>query len=141
MFVVASKRLPPGLKLFEEVGTEYYLNFLDGMSGRVALPTGIAQLDKLRTQAKATKINDTTVYRVRLADTSRGKIVIGETTFLFQFVVPPPVQPRPQLPVSVQKGLGGDIDWFTTIVAAFSFLLHFFFVALVLFGLDGPRCR
>src|SRR5262249_2879869 len=48
-----------------------------------------------------------------------------ETTFLFQFVAPPPVQPKPQLPVSVRSGLASDIDWTTTIIAAFSFLFHF----------------
>src|SRR5262249_53259984 len=46
-------------------------------------------------------------------------------TFLFQFVAPPPVQPKPQLPVSVRSGLASDIDWTTTIIAAFSFLFHF----------------
>src|SRR5262249_21156393 len=50
---------------------------------------------------------------------------VGETTFLFQFVAPPPVQPRPQLPLAVKGGLASQIDWSLTIIAAFSFLLHF----------------
>jgi outer membrane biosynthesis protein TonB len=50
--------------------------------------------------------------------------VIGDAAFLFQFVAPPPVQPRPQLPVAVLRG-AGSIDWNTTIIAALSFLLHF----------------
>jgi hypothetical protein len=65
---------------------------------------------------------------VRLSEEARGKIVIGETTFLFQFVAPPPVQPRPQLPLSVKGGVASQIDWNLTIIAAFSFLLHFGFV-------------
>ena len=64
-------------------------------------------------------------YQIRLTDEARGKVVIGETTFLFQFVAPPPVQPRPQLPLSVKGGLASQIDWSLTIIAAFSFLLHF----------------
>src|SRR5207247_839109 len=40
-------------------------------------------------------------------------------------VAPPPVQPRPQLPLAVKGGLASQIDWTLTIVAAFSFLLHF----------------
>ena len=64
-------------------------------------------------------------YQVRLTEEARGKIVIGETTFLFQFVAPPPVQPRPQLPLAVKGGLASQIDWNLTIIAAFSFLLHF----------------
>jgi hypothetical protein len=62
---------------------------------------------------------------VQLSEEARGKVVVGETTFLFQFVAPPPIQPKPQLPVSVKAGLANDIDWTTTIIAAFSFLFHF----------------
>jgi hypothetical protein len=131
MFVVPSRRLPHNFRLFELIGGEYHLNYLEGMSGRVALTTGVSDLVALKAQAKTLQAGDIKFHRVKLTEDSRGKIVVGETTFLFQFVVPPPVQPRPQLPVSVKKGLAGDIDWFTTIVAAFSFLFHFFFVALV----------
>ena len=35
------------------------------------------------------------------------------------------MQPRPQLPLSVKGGLASQIDWNLTIIAAFSFLLHF----------------
>lgn len=131
MFVVPSRKIPPNFRLFELIGNEYYLNYLDGMTGRVALKTGISDLAALKAQAKAVSAGGIRFHRVRLTEDSRGKVVVGETTFLFQFVVPPPVQPKPQLPVSVRKGMAGDIDWFTTIVAAFSFLFHFFGVALV----------
>ena len=50
--------------------------------------------------------------------------MIGDTTFLFQFVAPPPIQPKPQLPVAVLRG-ASSIDWNTTIIAAISFLFHF----------------
>lgn len=131
MFVVPTRKIPPNFRLFELVGNDYYLNYLDGMSGRVALKTGISELGELKAQAKQLSAGGITFNRIRLTEDSRGKVVVGETTFLFQFVVPPPVQPKPQLPVSVRKGVAGDIDWFTTIVASFSFLLHFFLVALV----------
>src|SRR5829696_3995374 len=35
MFVVATKGLPPSFRLFELIGSDYHLNFLDGMTGRV----------------------------------------------------------------------------------------------------------
>ena len=35
------------------------------------------------------------------------------------------MQPRPQLPLSVKGGVASQIDWSLTIIAAFSFLLHF----------------
>jgi hypothetical protein len=120
MFVVQAQ-VPPQFKLFELIGQDYYLNFLDGMTGRVALATGITDLVALKGQAKRVG----PAYQVRLTEEARGKVVIGETTFLFQFVAPPPVQPRPQLPLSVKGGVASQIDWNLTIIAAFSFLLHF----------------
>src|SRR5579871_5003798 len=120
MFVIQAN-VPPQFKLFELIGTEYYLNFLDGMTGRVALASGITDLVALKGQAKRVG----PAYQIRLTEEARGKVVIGDTTFLFQFVAPPPVQPRPQLPLSVKGGVASQIDWNLTIIAAFSFLLHF----------------
>ncbi|HTQ04112.1 MAG TPA: AgmX/PglI C-terminal domain-containing protein [Polyangiaceae bacterium] len=121
LFVVGSGNLPPTFRLFELVGNDYHLNFLDGMSGRVALPTGISDLNVLRGQARRTPQG---AYQVRLTEDSRGKVVVGDVTFLFQFVAPPPIQPKPQLPVAVLRGASG-IDWNTTMIAALSFLIHF----------------
>lgn len=121
MFVIPSQAVPPMFKLFELTGNDYYLNFIDGMTGRVALATGITDLQSLRGSAK--KVGG--AYQVKLTEEARGKVVVGETTFLFQFVAPPPVQPRPQLPLAVKGGIASTIDWTLTIIAAFSFLLHF----------------
>ncbi len=125
MFVIPSKNIPPNFRLFELAGGEYFLNFLDGMSGRVALKTGISDLAALRGQAKRVQFGNVQAYQTALSEEARGKVVIGETTFLFQFVAPPPVMPKPQLPVSVKQGFASEIDWTTTIIAAFSFLFHF----------------
>src|SRR5215831_6062002 len=127
MFVIPSQAVPPQFKLFELIGSDYYLNFLDGMTGRVALATGISDIAALRGQAK--RVGN--AYQIRLTEEARGKVVVGETTFLFQFVAPPPVQPRPQLPLAVKGGLANQIDWGFTIIAAFSFLLHFGFAGAV----------
>jgi hypothetical protein len=121
MFVVAAGNLPATFRLFELVGNDYTMNFVDGMTGRVALPTGISDLAVLKGQARRTQQG---AYQVRLTEDSRGKVVVGDTTFLFQFVAPPPIQPKPQLPVSVTRG-ATSIDWATTMIAAFSFLIHF----------------
>nr|HMR10310.1 energy transducer TonB [Polyangiaceae bacterium] len=127
MFVIATQNVPPSFRLFELVGNEYQLNFLDGMSGRIALPTGISDLNMLKGQARRTPQG---AYQVRLTEDSRGKVVVGNTTILFQFVTPPPVQPKPQLPVSVTSG-ATSIDWGTTMIAAFSFLLHFLAIGAI----------
>ncbi|AUX24855.1 hypothetical protein SOCEGT47_053950 [Sorangium cellulosum] len=125
MFVIPSKSIPPSFRLFELVGGEYFLNFLEGMTGRVAFKAGVSELSALKSSAKRVTVGNTQAFQVQLSEEARGKIVAGETTFLFQFVAPPPVQPKPQLPVSVKSGIASDIDWTTTIIAAFSFLFHF----------------
>ena len=124
MFVVPTPNVPAQFKLFELIGSDYYLNFLDGMSGRVALQTGISELSALKGQARRVG----PAYQVRLTEDARGKVVVGDTTFLFQFVSPPPPAPRPQLPLSVKGGLASQIDWTLTIIAAFSFMMHFGFI-------------
>jgi hypothetical protein len=135
MFVVPTPNIPPQFKLFELIGADYHLNFLDGMTGRVALATGISDLGALRGQARRVGPQ----YQVRLTEEARGKVVIGDTTFLFQFVAPPPPQPRPQLPQSVKGGLASQIDWTLTIIAAFSFMFHFGFIgAMYSDWLDPP---
>jgi hypothetical protein len=121
MFVIASDAVPANFRLFELVGEEYHLNFVDSMTGRVALPSGISDLSVLKGHAKRSAQG---IYQLKLTEDSRGKIVLSDVTFLFQFVAPPPVQPKPQLPVAVLRG-ATSIDWTTTMIAAFSFLIHF----------------
>jgi hypothetical protein len=120
-FVVQEGGLPRQFKLFERVRDGYCLNFLDAMSGRVAWAGGVGDLPLLRRRAK--RIGS--MFRVPLTEAGRGKIVIGETTFLFQFVVPPPARPRPRLPLSVKGGFASEIDWTLAILIALSFLFHF----------------
>src|SRR5690606_27723886 len=57
-----------------------------------------------------------------------GKVVVGDPTLLFQFVVPPPAQPRPQLPAAVVGGFVAGIDWPFTAFILSSFLPPFGFV-------------
>jgi hypothetical protein len=122
MFVIPGGDLPANFRLFELVGSEYCLNFTASMKGRLSLPSGLSDLGVLRGQARAGSIQGT--HQIALTEEARGKVVIADTTFLFQFVAPPPIQPRPQLPVSVTRG-SASVDWPTTIIAAFSFLVHF----------------
>src|SRR5262249_55695394 len=59
MFVTPSKNLPPNFRLFEIVGGDYVLNYLDGMTGRIALKTGISDLAELRSRAKRITVGTT----------------------------------------------------------------------------------
>ncbi len=120
VFVVSAEGLPSRFVLFDVEDGRYVLQFTDAMSGKVAMPSGILELPELKAQADDVE----GTYRVRLPEDVRGKLTVGDCSFLFQFVAPPPTQPRPQLPVSVTRGAVG-VDWTTTIIAALSFLIHF----------------
>jgi len=120
-FVLSTTAVPATFRLFELIGHDYHLKFLEHMTGSVTLPTGTYELSMLKALAERSSRG---AYRIRLGEDSRGKVVIGDTTLLFQLVPSPPVQPTGQLPVAALRRAGA-IDWQTTIIAAASFLAHF----------------
>lgn len=135
-FVVpASVVLPRSFTLFEPAPKGYALNFTDGMEGRLNLGDTIVDLAQLR-RGQAQKHGD--LWHVMLNDRAHGRILIGDLKILFQFVKPPPVQPRPQLPPSVRGSMLGQLDSRLAAVLLASFLAHFGFV-LYLRTVDWPR--
>ena len=128
MFVVNDRGLPASFRLFDLIGAgkkgggDYCLTFFDGMPGRIATKIGVMDLEQLKQRAVRGAGG---AYQLPLTEDARGKIAVGDVTFLFQFVAPPPVAQKPQLPMSVQSGISSQIDWRLTIIAAFSFLFHF----------------
>ncbi|HEX3694646.1 MAG TPA: AgmX/PglI C-terminal domain-containing protein [Polyangia bacterium] len=136
MFVVPSDALPRHWLLFEMTGNHYIAHFSDGMDARIAVGNEIISLAQLKQTGKIQKRGPGWV--LPLDERSRGKITVGDMTILFQFVTPPPPQPRPQLPASVRGSLTSDIDWFFTTIAVASFLLHLLLV-IYLRNVDWPR--
>lgn len=136
MFVVLSDALPRNWLLFEASGTGYTAHFSDGMDARIAVGNEIISLSQLKQTGKIQKRGVSWV--LPLDERARGKITLADMTILFQFVTPPPPQPRPQLPASVRGSALTGIDWFFTTVAAVSFLLHLVFV-IYLRNVDWPR--
>lgn len=125
-FVIHSEGMPARFELFQLVGADYILNFTTSMTGRVGLPGGVQDLTQMRESGAAR--NAGTHFQVKINDNSRGKVVIGNSTLLFQFVVPPPVQPRPQLPAAARAGIVGSIDWLFTAFMVFTFMTMFGFI-------------
>jgi TonB family protein len=122
-FVLPASDIPVArYELFETKGGPYTLSFTDAMQGRVSIDGDVHDLADMRTSGKARKRGK--VYQLQLNEGARGKIVIGESTVLFQFVAPPPIQPRPQLPAAVRGGVLRTVDWFVTTLWIISFLLH-----------------
>jgi outer membrane biosynthesis protein TonB len=135
-FVVPSDALPRHWLLFEVSGNRYVAHFSEGMDARIAVGSEIISLSQLRQSGKIQRRGHS--YLLPLDERSRGKIVLGDMTILFQFVTPPPPQPRPQLPASVRGSITSGVDWFFTTIAAVSFLAHLLMV-IYLRNVDWPR--
>jgi outer membrane biosynthesis protein TonB len=136
MFVVPSEALPRNWLLFQVRGNQYVAHFSEGMDARIAVGNEIISLAQLKQTGKIQKKGAS--FELPLDDRSRGKITLADMTILFQFVTPPIPQPRPQLPASVRGSVTSDLDWFFTIIAAISFLVHLSLV-IYLRSVDWPR--
>lgn len=116
-FVLPVGSLPRSYPLFELKGGIYHLNFKGDMEGRVSVDDAVLDFDALKKRNLASQKGDH--YSLKLSERSRGKIVIGEVTLLFQFVTPPPPPSRLQLPASVRGGVAKNVDWpFVSILMA-----------------------
>ena len=96
-------------ELFCVHGEHYLLKFTDAMEGRIALEGRLWTLAELRSSERAARIREG--WAVQLTESARGKVVVGNASLLFQFVLPPPRQPRPQLPVAIRINPIKAIDW------------------------------
>lgn len=125
--VVPASTLPRSFTLFDMSRGQYALLFTENMDGRVALdnqpqPLSLAQVrEKGLARSKGGKGG---LRRLQLSENARGKVLLGEVTLLFQFVAPPPVQPRPQLPPSVRGNVVSNVDWVLATCFAVLFTLN-----------------
>ena len=135
--VVPASTLPRTFTLFEIQANKYRLKFSESMDGRISVNNQVLSLESVRKQglAKAGKGN---LLELSLDESSRGKVLLGEITLLFQFVTPPPIQPRPQLPPSIRGGFVTNIDWVLATCFVCLAVTHFGFL-MYLRTLDFPR--
>jgi hypothetical protein len=135
-FAIPSESLPKQWLLFEANPRGYIAHFADGMDARIAVGNEVISLAQLKQAGRVRKQGANLLYA--LDERSRGKVTIGDLTILFQFVTPPPPQPRPQLPASVRGSFFTGMDWVYTSIASVSFLAHLIFV-IYLRSVDWPR--
>jgi TonB family protein len=106
------------------------------MDARIAIGNEIISLSQLKQTGKIKKHGQS--WNMPLDERSRGKITLGDMTILFQFVTPPPPQPRPQLPASVRGSVLTNMDWLFTGITTTSFIAHLGFV-IYLQSVDWPK--
>src|SRR5688572_6753406 len=122
MFPVQSDALPRSFDLFDYDEKTYYVRFTDKMDGRIQLEgTKVQNFPELEAQGKVIQRGDSKA--VEISDESRGKVVIGDVTVLFQFKASVPAPVRPVLPADVRGSLLQNIDaQFTGIFVAVAVL-------------------
>ena len=134
--VVPASTLPRTFTLFEIQANKYSLKFSESMDGRISVNNQVLSLDSVRKQGLAKAKGN--LLELPLDESSRGKVLLGEITLLFQFVTPPPVQPRPQLPPSIRGGFVTNIDWVLATCFVSLAVVHFGFL-MYLRTMDFPR--
>ena len=108
-FVLPSSPFQRSFTLFDVKGGSYALNFKGDMDGRVSVEDAVLDLKAVVQRKLADQKGDQ--FSLTLSEKSRGKVVIGDVTLLFQFVVPPPPPSKLQLPANVRRGLISSVDW------------------------------
>jgi len=120
--VVSGAKLPSRkFELFAAKGAGYVLQFTGEMHGKVAVDDKVVTLASLAQKGRAKKKG--TFFQLNLTDKNRGKVYVGEYTFLFQFVTPPP-QPARSRSADFRAWRWEDVDWLFLAIVLFSALLH-----------------
>ena len=119
-FVIPSSRIPLSYTLVESKGGQYFLCFEKGMFGKVLIAGDVLDLKSVARQKLAKRKDNR--FHLPLTEETRGKIVLGDVTLLFQFVAPPPEIPRLQLPASAKGAWWRNIDKTFAFILVLSFL-------------------
>lgn len=135
-FVLADAGLPSSLTLFDVRDGTYHLVFRPGLNGKLYVDGSVLDFRALREQKLAHRDGDT--YRVPLGAHSRGKVVAGDVTVLFQFVTPPPRPTPAELPAAFRSSVLRFFDWPFVVALLGSFLVQVFPVVFIV-GRDYPE--
>jgi len=119
-FVIPSSRIPLTYNLVEVKGGQYHLCFEKGMFGKVLADGEVLDLKNAARRKLATRKDNR--FFLPLTEETRGKIVLGDVTLLFQFVAPPPEVPKLQLPASAKGAWWRNIDKTFALILLVSFM-------------------
>jgi len=136
-FPVPAPELPRSWPLFTLSGGRYVLQVADSMDGRISDGGQVLTISQLKGSGRIQKQGNAWV--IPLSDAARGKISIGEMTLLFQFVIAPPIQPRPALPHSVRGSLADRIDPYLAVVLSVSLVAHMMVWGYFKYVVEEPK--
>ncbi len=120
--VISEAQLPSRrFEIFSARQGRYALQFTGDMHGKVAVGDKVVTLAALAQKGQAKKKGQW--HELMLVPTNRGKVYVGEYTFLFQFVSPPP-QPVRSRSGDFRAFRWEDVDWLFLAIILFSALLH-----------------
>jgi len=120
--VVSEAKLPARrFEVFSSRSDGYALQFTGEMHGKVAVGDKVVTLASLAQKGTAKKKGGW--FELPLEAGNRGKVYVGEYTFLFQFVAPPP-QPMRGRAGDFRAFRWEDVDWLFLAIVLFSALLH-----------------
>lgn len=120
--ILPLEKIPLSYSLFLERKGRYFLRFTKGMIGKVSINEEIYELRTLRESGLAKSKGE--YYFLPLDEKSRGKLIFGAITLLFQFVTPPPAVPKLQLPASAKGAWIKQIDYPFLITCLISFFIQ-----------------
>jgi outer membrane biosynthesis protein TonB len=122
-FVLPSSRLPASFSIFEHKNGQYHLLFTEQMQGKVRLDTWEVDFATLRSQRVAQQRGSS--YVLPLNENSKGKVLLGDITLLFQFVSPPPLPVKTELPPLDKGSLWQSVDHLFFLILIASLAIHF----------------
>lgn len=133
-FQVASDALPGSFTLFDYDGKKYFLRFSEGIEARIQIDgPNVVDFGALESQGKVSDRQG--AKAVELTDESRGKVMIGDITVLFQFKAPLAIPAKPVLPVEIRGSLVENVD---IQFAAIFVLVAIFQISLVTYARSLP---
>lgn len=124
--MVTSPQAPESFRLLAVKSGRYVLRFSKGMVGKVALGDQLMDLKTLARKRFAQRHHNE--FQLPLPEGSRGKVLMGNSTLLFQFVNPPAAVARFQLPLELKAAFWRSLD---------GALLSTFVIAFLLMGGSG----
>jgi TonB family protein len=119
---VSDPNMPKRLRLIEPHGSGYRLTFQKGITGQVSIGDQVMSLEQLAQSQNSVKKGDTT--EVVLNVSAKGRLDVGASSILFQFIPSPTLAPIQKLPKEYRSRPFSEFDIFFVVIVLVSALFH-----------------